>query len=104
MAEALTVLSDNPSAGNGVIATFWSPPRAIGISTITAASGTSLIMSVTTWNRPAARAPRQLIAVTIQISVIVAAAMCRPSAGAKMLRKLTAATASVTLAVHTDIQ
>ena len=58
-------------------------------------SGISLISKVTTWNRPAARAPRQLIAVTIQISAIVDSAICCPSAGTKRLRKLTAATASV---------
>jgi hypothetical protein len=79
-------------------------PNAMGTRIITVTSGTSLISSVTTWNRPAARAPRQLIAVTIQISAMVDTAICWPSAGTNRLRKLTAATASVTLAVHTDTQ
>ncbi len=46
-------------------------PKAMGISTTTVTRGISLIASVTIWKRPAARAPRQLIAVTSQISAIV---------------------------------
>src|SRR3546814_9129051 len=104
IAEALTVVSDSPAAGKGVSATGTARPKAIGISTITTASGTRLIDSVTIWQRPAARSPRQLIAVTIQISAIVANAIWSARAGAKIDRKRTAATARVTLAVHTDIQ
>ena len=104
IAEPLTAAKDKPSAGKGVTATGSARPNATGIRMMTATSGTSLINSVASWNRPAARAPRQLIAVTSQISAIVDSARCWLNVGTKMLRKLTDATASVTFAVHTETQ